>query len=206
MNNLLIIFTKNPIEGKVKTRLAASIGTKNAVEVYKKLIQHTQKITATINCEKQLYYGDFINIKDDWNNAIYKKKLQFGYDLGARMQNAFENGLEENFTKIVIIGTDLWELTEEDITMAFESLNDFDACIGPAEDGGYYLLGFKNKIPKGVFENKKWSTHSVFKDTMKDLKSLAVKILDEKNDIDEIEDIKNNREFEKYLGKKNKYF
>jgi hypothetical protein len=198
MDKLLIIFTKNPIEGTVKTRLASSIGNKNAVEVYKKLISHTQNVTKRINCVRQICYGDFINDEDIWG-VDFKKKLQKGEDLGARMRNAFEEGFCENFTKIVIIGTDLWELSQEDIEIAFESLENHEVCIGPATDGGYYLLGLKNKIPNGIFDNKQWSTNTVFKDTLEDVKNLKIKILEEKNDIDEIDDIIKIKEFEKYI-------
>ncbi len=200
MKNLIIIFTKNPIEGKVKTRLAKTIGAKNAVEIYKLLIEQTQIVTKNLNCEKHVYYADFTNLDDSWDNKLYTKKIQIGDDLGHRMENSFKEGFELGFEKIVIIGTDLWDLQKSDIELAFKSLDNSDVCIGPAIDGGYYLLGLKNKIPLNIFKNKEWSTSTVFSDTLNDIKNLKVSLLNPKNDIDEIDDLLSIKEFEKYLN------
>ena len=87
--NLLIIFAKNPILGKAKTRLAASIGEKKALVIYKKLIEKTANIIGELSIEKELYYSDFIEKNDVWNNKVTRKKTQQGKSLGERMENAF---------------------------------------------------------------------------------------------------------------------
>ncbi len=196
--NLILIFTRNPELGKVKTRLATSIGDFNALEVYKILLNHTNNIIKKIGVSKRVLYSEEINYDDIWDNVVYQKKIQFGTDLGARMRNAFAEGFEENYNKIVIIGTDLYDLEISDIEEAFEKLDKHDIVIGPADDGGYYLLGLK-LIPKGIFSNKKWGTNSVLSDTLADLENFNICLLKSKNDIDTFEDMKTIHEFQKYI-------
>ena len=197
--NLILIFTRNPELGKVKTRLAASIGNENALEIYKFLLQHTNKIVSKVDATRRVLYSEEIIDNDIWDNKIYQKALQLGTDLGDKMKNAFADGFENGYKKIVIIGTDLYDLRISDIEMAFKNLENNDIVIGPAEDGGYYLLGLKF-IPENIFSNKKWSTETVFEDTSKDIQSYKVYLLETKNDIDTVDDIKNIQVFQKYLS------
>jgi uncharacterized protein len=196
--HLILIFTRNPELGKVKTRLAASIGDKNALELYEFLLDHTAKTVGNINVNKRVLYVDDVNTNDIWDNNIYQKRLQFGQDLGTRMKNAFVEGFEEGYVRIVIIGTDLYDLEASDIETAFSKLENHDVIIGPAQDGGYYLLGLKF-IPEGIFYNKNWSTSTVLPDTLKNLLNYSVYQLEPKNDIDTIDDIKDITIFQKYI-------
>lgn len=196
--NLILIFTRNPELGKVKTRLAASIGQENALQVYIELLQHTRKVVLETDYDKRVLYSDAINTKDMWNNHLFQKKEQFGKDLGVRMYNAFREGFEDGYQKIVIIGSDLITLEANDLKKAFTALDTNDVVIGPAEDGGYYLLGLKS-IPENIFKNKEWGTHTVLKDTLKNIKNLKYNLLEEKNDIDTFEDIKDIPVFKKYI-------
>jgi len=164
----LIIFVKNPVLGKVKTRLAKSIGDEMALEVYKYLLELTKAATETLASDKALYYSDFIAEDDNWPENNYTKKLQKGEALGRRMRNAFKDSFEEGFQKTVIIGSDCPQLTDEIINMAFDLLDNVDYVIGPAKDGGYYLLGMKN-LYEPIFEDKEWGTDSVFDDTVLDI-------------------------------------
>lgn len=198
LENLLLIFTRNPELGKVKTRLAATIGDKNALEIYKLLLNHTQKTVSELNVSKIVMYSEEITVDDIWDNSIYEKRVQFGQDLGAKMKNAAAAGFENGYKKVIIIGSDLYDLTAQDITTAFEKLDNYDAVIGPAEDGGYYLLGLKF-IPDNIFFNKKWGANAVLKDTLIDLINHNVYLLDVKNDIDTFDDIKNIEDFQKFI-------
>ena len=90
LKQALIIFVRNPVLGKVKTRLAKTIGNERALSIYKELLQHTHDITQTQPCDKYIFYADGITENDIWENNIYKKWIQNGQDLGARMQAAFE--------------------------------------------------------------------------------------------------------------------
>jgi rSAM/selenodomain-associated transferase 1 len=187
--NLLIIFAKNPILGKAKTRLAASIGEKKALVIYKKLIEKTANIIGELSIEKELYYSDFIEKNDVWNNKVTRKKTQRGKSLGERMENAFKKGFAEGYKNIVIIGTDLWDLETLEIEKAFESLEKNEGVIGPAQDGGYYLLGLSKWNPT-VFQNKKWGTSTVLNETLACFDNKIVDNLKTKNDIDTIEDLR----------------
>lgn len=195
---LVLVFTRNPELGKVKTRLAATIGEKNALEVYMYLLTHTKNCISQVNATKRVLYSEAITLHDIWDNTTFEKDIQQGTDLGMRMQHAFEKGFEDGFNKIVIVGSDLPTLDSKDIEDAFLLLDTNEVVIGPAEDGGYYLLGLKS-IPNGIFENKNWGTNSVLADTLTNLSHIQTAFIKMKNDIDTIEDIKNIPEFQKYL-------
>lgn len=198
--NLLLIFTRNPELGKVKTRLAKDVGDETALEIYKFLIEHTVSVTKDLSVEKEVHYSVKIRENDLWDNAIFSKKLQQGEDLGERMQYAFEQGFKAGYQNIIIIGSDLYDLNKEDIEEAFVDLQEYDAVVGPAEDGGYYLLGM-NFLTSQVFKNKNWGTDSVLQDTLKDLKNKNVKLLEPRNDVDYLEDIQDVAIFQKFLKK-----
>ena len=196
--NLILIFTRNPELGKVKTRLAASVGNQNALDVYKFLLKHTQEIVSKVDATRRILYSEEIIDNDIWDNKLYQKALQSGTDLGEKMKNAFAEAFKNGYKKIVIIGTDLYDLEASNIEIAFQKLENHDVVVGPAEDGGYYLLGLKC-IPENIFSNKEWSTETVFKDTLNDIVTYKVHLLDTKNDIDTVDDIKNIQVFQKYL-------
>ncbi len=188
--NLLLIFTRNPELGKAKTRLAKTVGDETALEIYKFLLEKTRDISSKVSSDKAVYYSVKIRENDIWNENTFQKHQQVGEDLGIRMLNAFKNGFKAGYEKVMIIGSDLYDLTSENIENAFDQLNNNDLVIGPAEDGGYYLLGM-NSLHSTIFKNKNWGTETVRKDTLSDLKDKKVKLLAFKNDIDVYEDILN---------------
>lgn len=192
MNNAIIIFVRNPELGKVKTRLAREIGDASALEVYKKLLQHTHDITCNLNCHKYVYYAGAVTEKDLWDNETYFKAIQEGNDLGERMMNAFQALFEAGYKKLVIIGSDCPELSSSLIDKAFQLLESSEVVFGPAADGGYYLLGLTQLCEK-LFENKSWSTGSVMADSIHDLSGLKISyaLLPVLRDIDTNADLKN---------------
>lgn len=197
--NLLLIFTRNPELGKVKTRLAKTIGDEAALDVYKHLLNHTKQVTKNLSCDKAVYYSVKVRENDIWDATTYQKHLQNGNDLGIRMLNAFQQAFSTGYEKVVIIGSDLPDLTSEHINEAFEKLNSNDVVMGPAEDGGYYLLGMK-KLHANIFQNKNWGTSTVRKDTLNDLQNESVFLLETLNDVDVFDDIKNNPVFNQFLN------
>jgi rSAM/selenodomain-associated transferase 1 len=197
-NNLLLIFTRNPELGKGKRRLAATVGDEAALDIYKFLLDHTVAITKNLYAEKEVYYSEEIWENDIWDNQKFCKKLQVGKDLGIRMANAFQEGFQNEYQKIIIIGSDMLDLSQEDLENAFKSLEKNDFVVGPAEDGGYYLLGMKKFMP-ALFKNKTWGTETVLKDTLADLKNETTALLETKNDVDYYEDIKDIKAFEPFL-------
>jgi len=196
--NLLLIFTRNPVLGKCKTRLAATVGDESALEIYKFLLQHTVAITKSLTAAKQVYYSEEIKEDDIWDSKFYVKKLQSGQDLGVRMANAFQEGFASGFEKIIVIGSDMFDLDQKDIEIAFSTLAENDFVIGPAQDGGYYLLGMST-FNAELFQNKEWGKPTVLEATLKNLKDEKMTLLDERNDVDLYEDIKNNEAFHPFI-------
>ncbi len=197
-NNLLLIFTRNPEMGKGKRRLAATVGDQAAFDIYKFLLDHTVSITKNLYAEKEVYYSEEIWENDIWDNQKFGKKIQVGEDLGVRMANAFQEGFQNEYQKIIIIGSDMLDLSQEDLENAFKSLENNDFVVGPAEDGGYYLLGMKQFMP-ALFKNKAWGTETVLKDTLADLENKTTALLETKNDVDYYEDIKDIDAFKPFL-------
>lgn len=190
-SNLLVVFIKNPVEGNVKTRLAASVGSTNALLVYKKLLAHTRDVVTRVNCDRQLWYSTMIDRRDSWSDEQFDKKLQQGDDLGERMSAAFQEGFEAGYKKMVIIGSDCADLAPHHIAKAFDALESNDAVIGPSKDGGYYLMGLTT-FRAELFRDIAWSTPEVYEATTDLFNRLGMSFstLETLNDIDTIEDLK----------------
>lgn len=171
MKRLLIIFYRNPEFGKVKSRLAVTVGEERALAIYMFMAAHTRKVALEVTTDRVVYYSAFIDREDNWPNDAFAKRLQQGDDLGEKMKQAFEESFASGYDSICIIGTDCLEITTDIVMTAFEALTHQDAVIGPAADGGYYLLGM-NRFTPALFDNKKWSASSVCKDTLRDLTRL----------------------------------
>lgn len=184
----LIIFVRNPVQGRVKTRIAATIGDENALAIYKHLLQYTKQIVSFLDVTKHVFYADELNGNDLWDGN--EKYLQTGNDLSDRMKNAFNCVFAKGYSKVIIIGSDCFELTPSIIDSAFDYLDESDIVIGPAKDGGYYLLGMSTPHPY-LFENIQWSTNRVFNETLGIIRenNLSISLLPELNDIDEEKDI-----------------
>lgn len=196
--NLLIIFTRNPELGKCKTRLAATVGEETALEIYNFLLRHTVSITKDLLAAKQVWYSEEIWEDDVWEDTLYDKKLQCGKDLGIRMANAFQEGFASGYERIIIIGSDMYDLSQNDLQDAFASLKENDYIIGPAEDGGYYLLGMKAFKPE-LFQEMAWGSETVLKNTLNVLKDERYCILNLRNDVDVYDDIKDIEVFKPFL-------
>nr|WP_321232126.1 TIGR04282 family arsenosugar biosynthesis glycosyltransferase [uncultured Psychroserpens sp.] len=187
--NALMVFTRNPELGKCKTRLAKTLGDQSALDIYKYLLQHTANVAKNVEASRYVFYSESINNSDIWEHAYFSKKLQTGNNLGERMHNAFQELFDLGYQKVIIIGSDLLDLNETIIEQALQKLEHHDVVIGPAEDGGYYLLGTKALHPK-IFQNKAWGTETVRHDTLNDLQNSNVYVLKELNDIDTFDDMK----------------
>lgn len=184
----LIIFVKNILLGKVKTRLAKTVGDYGAFEVYKYLVGCTEEETSKLEAvDLKIFFSDTI-IDSKWKGQ--DKFVQKGRDLGERMLDAFRRCFSEGYQEVLIIGSDLPDIKSELITEAFEQLEQKDVVIGPARDGGYYLFGM-NQLIEQSFINKTWSSEALLQETMTELKELGhdYAFLKELNDIDTIEDL-----------------
>lgn len=186
-NTLLIVFVKNKKLGTVKTRLAKVIGDKLAFELYEALLDITEKAVTGVDRDKVVYFSQSIE-DTHWKNC--KKKLQHGAHLGARMHQAFLDGFALGYESIVLIGSDLPEISKEIIEKGFHELEENDVVIGPAQDGGYYLIGM-NQPHAQLFEDKPWSQPNLLEVTLEQVKAqkLCLALLEPLNDIDTYDDL-----------------
>ncbi len=189
--SLLIIFVKNLVPGHVKTRLAEEIGIDGALDVYQYLVEHTAEITEELEVDKAVFYSEYVEIEDIWDDSQYKLLIQKGKSLGERMSNAFQKAFEMGYEKVVLIGSDSIETSEKHLTEAFKQLGENSYVIGPAKDGGYYLLGMKEPTP-AFFDGKKYGHDKVLKELLEEVAKTQKEffLLDELSDIDTFQDLK----------------
>ena len=184
----IIIFVRNPELGKVKTRLASTVGDEQALKIYIELLRHTRDVVSESPHEKFLFYTNEITIGDLWPEETFHKSIQSGGDLGDRIRAAFQYAFE-SCDSCIIVGSDCPRLSTEHIDRAFEALETDDAVIGPTYDGGYYLIGM-NKYHDTLFQNIPWSTEDVYDITIAKMtkKGLSYQSLEILSDVDYEED------------------
>lgn len=187
--NGLIIFQKNAVLGKVKTRIAKKIGDQKALEIYEELSKYTHQVCSSVEASKYIYFSDFIPSASNPSVKDHFHAIQSGIDLGSKMKNAFQDLFAHNFEKVVLIGTDCGEIESKHLEEAFQLLESFEVVLGPARDGGYYLVGLKIQI-QSIFENIPWSTAQVLLLTLEKLDKAQINysLLDLLSDVDEWED------------------
>ncbi|MFT7157222.1 MAG: rSAM/selenodomain-associated transferase 1 [Parvicella sp.] len=188
--NHLIILTKNVELGKVKTRLANTVGDEKALAVYKELLKYTHQVTQPVQAQKKCYYSSFIENNDIFEDQYFEKEIQRGVDLGERMYNAAKNSFGEWANKVVLIGSDCFDINSDIIEEAFIALDEHDVVLGPAIDGGYYLIGMK-ELHSEFFLEKEWSHENVMLDTIITAgeKKLKHYLLPTLSDVDYYEDL-----------------
>ena len=185
----LIVFVRKPVAGSVKTRLASAIGPEAALAIYLQLLAHTHAVILELPCDKYLFYAGEIDEADQWREGFVKRQQSDG-NLGERMKAAFAALFRKGYRQICIIGSDCFELTAETISTAFAVLQQKDVVLGPAKDGGYYLLGMKGGV-KEVFDDVDWSTEKVFSQTVEKIKQqgLSFSLLPLLSDVDTVDDV-----------------
>ena len=187
----LIVFVKNPVLGEVKTRLAASLGEHRALDIYNELLEITRENITNLGCQKHVFFGSFIEDDVVWKEAFLSKNIQDGGGLGERMESAFYRIFrsESDPVKAVLIGSDCPELTSVNINQAFELLDTNDVVLGPALDGGYYLIGMKKNHP-AIWLEIDWSTDRVYQQTIDKINkfNLSYSVLPVLQDIDTQDD------------------
>jgi uncharacterized protein len=190
----LAIFVKSPDKGKVKTRLASVLDEDTVVEIYRRFVLDLLGTVNSCGFAVRIFCYPIGGTRKvaDWLGGEYLYASQRGEDLGERMQNAFLDAFGEGFRKVVLIGTDFPDLPGKILDQARSSLISKDAVIGPALDGGYYLIGFNSsRFPAEVFREIDWGTPFVFQRTMDVLNrhGHGVRVLPEWRDIDTYEDL-----------------
>ena len=182
----LIVFVKAPRPAAVKTRLAESIGTEAACAAYRRLVETLLKQLRNLRAVELCFSPDDAAaeikgwLEEDWNSSP-----QGGGDLGQRLQSAFERAFATGVKRAVIIGSDCPAVTAEDIYEAWNGLWTHDVVLGPATDGGYWLVGLGRPQPQ-LFRDIPWSTERVFIETTKRIRQagLSVQLLRELQDVD----------------------
>ena len=190
----LLVFARVPVLGRVKTRLAAGVGAEAALAVYLELLGVTRTAVTSAAVPVTVWLADTVGSRPTTEEAREWRGLaarsQAAGDLGQRMAAAFDAAFAAGAGRVVIIGTDCPGLTAALLGEAVAHLVHHDAVLGPATDGGYYLLGLRRPVPE-LFVNKAWSTASVLADTLADAKQLqlSVALLPELQDVDTVEDL-----------------
>ncbi len=201
---LLIIFIKNEEKGKVKTRLAKTLGDDKALEIYQALLDKTMLVSQNlVGVDKVVYYSNYTAENDRWEQPQFDKDVQFSGSLGERMTHAFNKGFESGYEQICIIGSDCWDLDTPRLLEAFESLDTHSFVAGPANDGGYYLIGMSYFL-ESLFKDKTFSTETVYSEAIAEFTKTGMpyKELGVLTDIDNEDDLKQTSLWEKMMKKK----
>lgn len=173
----VLIFVRAPQAGRVKTRLAAEIGAGAALRVYRRLAEHAvgeaRALGPGVALRIHFTPGDSGDEVRGWLGEPGGYLPQADADLGARMRTAFEDAFAAGFRRVVIIGSDLPDLSAEVLRRAFALLDAHPAVLGPAADGGYWLLGMREMIG-GVFDGIAWSTGGVLAATLARMRAAGV--------------------------------
>ncbi len=191
-NDSLIIFTRYPESGKTKTRLIPALGEEGAANLQKRLTEYTVTEASQLSVNVRVYFsGGNETLMRDWLGNDYEYYPQSQGDLGEKLIAALAESFTKYVEKIVIIGIDCPDLDATLINQAFKELTDHDVVLGPAEDGGYYLIGLRSFVPE-LFQGIQWGTDVVFKQTIAiaQTKELKISYLPTFNDIDTPEDLK----------------
>lgn len=191
----IIIFTRYPEPGKTKTRLIPVLGAEGAAELQRRMTEHVLGQAQGLAARREVsieicYKGDGAALLSRWLGHRVSYSEQHAGDLGTRMHAAFKKAFLEGSDRVLLVGTDLPGLTDNILETAFENLHGHDVVLGPARDGGYYLVGLKRLCPS-LFCDMQWGTHEVLARTLDsaDRNGLSVKLVELMNDVDRPEDL-----------------
>lgn len=188
----VLAFVRAPQAGRVKTRLAATLGAEGALRVYRRLAEHTVREARAVDAELRIHFTPAAQEQEvrAWLGDGPRYLAQAGGDLGARMEAAFRAAFRDGAERVVIVGSDLPDLSAALLRRAFGALDEHLAVLGPARDGGYYLLGVRMMIP-GVFDDVPWSTDAVLARTLERMRAAGVEpaLLPTLADVDEAQDL-----------------
>lgn len=204
-DRVLIVTARYPVLGEVKSRLAADIGQEAALSVYRRLLDRCAAVVSEAGVETFLFFTgtDDPATRERFSSMGCRIESQCEGDIGVRMQHAFESVWQlYPGAKLVLMGTDVPDASARIIHRAFEALDRNDAVIGPAADGGYYLVGLRSPEP-AIFSGIAWSTETVRAQTLEVLhsKGKRVALVDELHDIDYLADLHASNHFPEYPSK-----
>jgi uncharacterized protein len=189
--NCLIIFTRYPEPGKTKTRLIPALGEDGSAQLHRRMAEHTVKQARSLSCAIEVWYvGGSEELMQDWLGKDLCYREQPAGDLGDRMCGAFRSAFDKGYQSVMIVGTDCPGLTTDFMAQGFASLRNQVVTIGPAIDGGYYLIGLQRLVPE-LFQKINWGTAMVFAETLAiaDKLQLSTYLLPSLHDIDLPDDL-----------------
>ena len=194
----ILVFVRYPEPGRVKTRLAATVGDDVAADLYRAFVEDILKVCDSTSCPVTVMVSEEKDLQrtQDWLGGLldgsFVCEAQQGRDLGERMSMAFEWAFGKGFDRAILIGSDIPDLPAEIIPRGFDALSSSDAVIGPSPDGGFYLIGFRSGgFRPAVFTGLEWSTESVFSETCGRLAEnrLTFEVLPPWDDVDTFDDL-----------------
>jgi rSAM/selenodomain-associated transferase 2/rSAM/selenodomain-associated transferase 1 len=196
----LIVFTRYPEPETTKTRLIPRLGAEGAADLQRKMTEHTLSQVKRLSTRRELaveirYEGGDKNLMQTWLGQDFEYRPQDSGDLGLRMKRSFQDAFRAGATEAVIIGTDIPDITNVIIQKAFDALKLKNLVLGPAKDGGYYLIGLqKNSLSKAIpdlFSGINWGAGDVLEKTIGIAKhsGLSFTLLDVLKDVDHPEDL-----------------
>lgn len=190
---LYILFAREPVAGKVKSRLAHRIGAETAARLYEALLKDA------ISCMRETKEPFALAYTPESNagyfSAIAPEAMELlpqkGADLGARMKAVFTSFFEKGYEKVIIVGSDIPLITAGLLIRAGEALEKYQAVLGPCRDGGYYLIGLNRLLPE-LFSGIEWGSESVLKETLRiaDSRGWSMHLLPPLFDVDLVEDLR----------------
>jgi uncharacterized protein len=191
----LIIFTRYPEPGKTKTRLIPALGIEGAALLHQQMAEYTVQQARTLQQSQSLaieiwFVGGNIELMQTWLGKDLVFREQPEGDLGDRMSAAFQTAFNQGYTAVIIVGTDCPELNTALLAQGFAELQNHPLTLGPALDGGYYLIGLRQFVPE-LFTKIPWSTAAVLSTTLKIADRLALNpnLLPYLQDIDTPQDL-----------------
>lgn len=190
----ILVFVKNPVPGRVKTRLAAVLGEEVAADLYRAFVEDVVAMCRATGVAVTVMVSPEAALEEvrAWLGIAHRYVAQKGEDLGERMSNAFQGAFQAGCEEAVLIGSDLPDLPRGILEEAFRQLTMNECVIGPAADGGYYAVGFRaGGFQPSVFQGVEWSTGSVCRRTCELLRMNGVRyhLLETWEDVDTLGDL-----------------
>jgi uncharacterized protein len=191
----ILFFTKFPYPGRVKSRLSKRLGEDKAAQIYRLLLLKNWQNILQTNLPFSIEFSPTESLADFKTLLGFQHEYntQSGEDIGRRMANAFTTCFQQEYDAAILIGGDLPQMSVKLLLEAAHSLNNSDAVLGPSEDGGYYLIGFRQEcFDLNYFVGVKWSTDTVFQQTKDKIheSGKTLHLIDKFNDIDDFDDVK----------------
>jgi rSAM/selenodomain-associated transferase 1 len=193
-DSCVLFFVKYPEKEKVKQRLAMGLTVEIAVELYKNFVLDSLSMLKGLAIPFYIciYPGSAKKRFNTWLGNQHQYLSQEGEGFGDRMVHCFQQAFAKGYNHVVLIGSDSPDLPGDYIRRAFALLKGYEAVLGPAADGGYYLIGFRqSRFTAEAFKGIHWSTSTVFEETMTKLQAAhrTVGLLPSWNDVDTITDL-----------------